>query len=222
MEDIKKLNEKLEQYLEDQIEWRYEKICDIEPLLTNEDSFNENLFNEIFISDVDMYGQLDLKEAVDNIAKYYHEGKLRVAIPTTTKFNFNNNQYHLHLVLGNCVIEQRKIKCKYGVKHILDKHSKENVEQVDKQSLTTEQALLNAMKDIEKALNNGQAFMGKYHKDRLAVLYNGFLYVICYSENPKELTYLHTLFKPDKNYKRTTLKNQYIKVSNPKIAKKDP
>lgn len=49
MENIKKLNEQLEQFLEDEIDWRYEKICDIEPLLTNEDSFNENLFNEIFI-----------------------------------------------------------------------------------------------------------------------------------------------------------------------------
>ena len=206
MKDIKKLNEKLEQYLEDQIEWRYEKICDIEPLPKNEDSFNE-----LLITDIDKYGQLDLKEAVDVMASLYHEGKLRVGIPTKTQFSYKGNTYYLYLVMGSTVYEKKQILCKYGLKHILDKHSKENSE-IETTTLIPEKRLLNAIKDIEIALNKGTAFVDKRDNTKLVIHYNGLLYVICISNNPQELTYLNTLFKPDKKYLKTTLKNRYKKV----------
>lgn len=47
MENIKKLNEQLEQFLEHKIEWRYEKICDIKPIFKNECILNEVLRKDI-------------------------------------------------------------------------------------------------------------------------------------------------------------------------------
>lgn len=213
---IKKLNEKLEELLEDDIEWVYEKICDVEPI-----SKNENVLNELLLGHIDMYGQLNINEAVDTIAEFYHEGKLRVAIPTKTKFKYKDNEYQLFLALGNCVFEQHQLKCKYGIKHILDRHSKENATKIDTQSLTTEKALLQAIKDIENAIDKGKAFMGKYEKDKLAILYKGFLYIICYATKEQEVTYLHTLFKPNKKYLNTTLKRQYEPTNNLTITREN-
>ena len=140
MENIKKLNEQLEQFLEDDIEWVYEKICDIEPI-----SKNENVFNELLITNIDMYGQLDLKEAVDTMAELYHQGKLRVAIPTKTQFSYKGNTYYLYLVMGSTVYEKKQILCKYGLKHILDKHSKENSE-IETTTLIPEKKIIKCYK----------------------------------------------------------------------------
>lgn len=207
MTNIKKLNEKLEQLLEEDIEWVYEKICDIEPIFTNEESINE-----LLITDVDMYGQLDLNDAVDVMANLYHAQKLKVAIPTNTKFSYNGQQYHLFIVMGNVIYDKKQILCKYGIKHILDKHSRENSD-IHTTSLPTEKRLLEAIKDVENALNKGVAFMDKRDDTKLVIYYNGLLYVICISSNPSEITYLHTLFKPDKRYVRNKLKNKYNKVN---------
>lgn len=201
---IKKLNKKLEQLLEDDIEWVYEKICDIEPI-----SKNECILNEVLIKDVDMYGELNLKEAVDNMSKYYHQGKLNVCIPTKTKFVYKQSTYHLHLVMGTCSSTRTQLNCKYGIKHILDKHSNENVTQINNASLSSEKALLQAIKDIEKALDNGKGFYSLEFADRLAIEYNGFLYIICLNNNDKELTYLHSLFKPQKSYLKRGFKKRY-------------
>lgn len=207
MENIKKLNEQLEQYLEDEIEWRYEKICDVELI-----SKNEDVFNELLITNIDMYGQLDLKEAVDTMAELYHEGKLRVAIPTNTKFKYKDKEYHLYIVMGDTIYERKQILCKYGLKHILDKHSKENSE-IETTTLIPEKRILNAIKDIEKAIDNGTAFVDKRDNTKLVIHYNGLLYVICISTNSQEITYLNTLFKPDKDYVKSTLKNRYRKIN---------
>ena len=83
---------------------------------------------------------------------------------------------------------------------------------VNRPFLHPEKRLLNAIKDIEIALNKGTAFVDKRDNTKLVIHYNGLLYVICISNNPQELTYLNTLFKPDKKYLKTTLKNRYKKV----------
>lgn len=214
--DIKRINEEFEQLFEGDIEWVYEPICQIEPL--DKDVLNEQLC-ELLNKNVNMYGMLPLKEAVTTMAELYHEGKLNVAIPTDVKFIYKGLPHNLHLVMGSCAKTNKQIECKYGVKHILDKHSKENVTYIDTQSITKEQTLLNAMKNVDKAIENGAAFIDKYNNDRLALLYNGLLYIICFDTKENELTYLHTLFRPSKNYKNRNLKYYYDKTENPKITK---
>lgn len=197
--DIKKIKEQLEKLLEEQFEWRTETICKVLPLL-----------NELFQDDVDMYGQLKLDEAVDTMKRLYDENKLRVCIPTDTSFSYKGNNLHLHLVMGNCEYANNKLICKYGIKHVLDKHSKQSIERVDDNSLCSEEKLLKAIKNINNALEHGKAFMSTEFSDRLIIQYQGFLYIICYARNEKEITYLHTLFKPTNKYlKRNFPSNKY-------------
>lgn len=206
--DIKRINEEFEQLLEEDedIEWVYEKICDIESLPTNEDNINE-----LLITDVDKYGQLDLKDAVDTMANLYHLGKLKVAIPTTTKFSYKGSQYHLYIVMGDTVYQKKQLLCKYGVRHILDKHSRENSD-IETTTLVSEARLLQAIKDVDKAIEHGTALADKRDTSKLILHYNGLLYVICVATNPQEITYLNTLFKPDKDYLKKTLKKRYNKI----------
>lgn len=191
--NIKELNEKLRFFTEGPIEWKEEIICKIDPTI-----------NELFIKDVDMYGFLNLNEAVDTMINLYHENKLRVCIPTNTAFKYKEKTYYLHLVMGIAEYKNNQIVCKYGIKHIMDKHSKEQTI-VDDNTLCSEDKLTKAIKRVGEALSNGKAFISKEYNDRLVIQYQGFLYVICYSNDDKQLTYLQTMFKPTKEYVKKNL-----------------
>ena len=203
--DFRKINDELIQFLETvDIQWIEEPICEITPQM-----------NELLITDVDMYGCLSISEAVDKMKEFYTEGKLRVAIPTITKFTYKENTYNLYLVMGNVVYSKNKLLCRYGIKHILDKHSKEHAI-IEDGTLCKESVLLNGIKNIETVIDKGKCFIDKNKSDRLVIVYNNLLYVICLNNKDTELTYLQTVFKPNKKFKRN---KNLIKVNNPKIQK---
>ena len=203
--NIREINEKLNEILEaDNVEWVEEVICKITPQM-----------NELLITDVDMYGCLSLSEAVDEMKEFYLEDKLNVVIPTTTEFTYKGTKYNLYLAMGNVVYSRNKLICRYGIKHILDKHSKEHAI-IDNGSLCKESVLLNGIKNIETVIDKGKCFVDKDNTDRLVFVYNNLLYVICLSNKDTELTYLQTVFRPSKKFKQS---HRQIKVANPIVQK---
>ena len=68
-----------------------------------------------------------------------------------------------------------------------------------------QRAIENGVYASRKYENESTAFADKRDTSKLVLHYNGLLYVICVATNPQEITYLNTLFKPDKDYLKKTL-----------------
>ena len=207
--DIKELNTQLKQLLENDIEWVYEPICNIEPVKIDELEKKEILTWE---------GQVDIDKAVDELHEYYKQGKLRVGFPTNTAFIYKEQTYYLALVIGRAVQQDNQLYCKYAYKHIFDKHGKET-KIVDGGTLASEHSLIEAIKNVEEALDNGTPYISKKDPEKLAILFGEFLYIICFSDNPKYVTYLHNLFPPTKDYLKQDFKRGYMKTSPIKVIK---
>lgn len=123
------------------------------------------------------------------------------------------------IVIGNVVrIENNKLFCKYGYKHVFDKHGKET-HIIDGGTLATEKNLKKAISNIETAIDEGTPFISKKDSERLAILHGEFLYIICFSNNPKYVTYLHNLFPPKKGYLKKGFKQMYTKTSPVELVK---
>lgn len=220
--DIKRLNEELEKAFENleivknesdvsdsAVEWAYEHICDIEPVL------HELKQDEI----KEWKEQVDVDEAIENLHKYYKQNKVSVGFPTNTGFKYKGVTYHLMMVIGNVVrIKGNKLFCKYGHKHIFDKHGKET-HIVDGGTLASEERLINGINNIETAINEGVPFISKKDPEKLAILYDELLYIICFSSHPHYVTFLHNLFPPKKSYLKDGFKKTYKKTSPVEVVK---
>lgn len=207
--DIKNLNKELTEILENEIEWVLEPICEIEPVSIDELEKKDILTWE---------GQVDIDKAVDTLHNYYKQGKLRVGIPTNTAFTYKGQTYHLSLVIGNAVQQGNKLYCKFAYKHVFDKHGKET-KIINGGSLASEEDLKNAIKDIENAIDKGHPYISNNNPARLAILYNGFLYIINFAITANEITYLHTLFPPTQKYLNNNFPYLYTKTKRPKVIK---
>lgn len=224
--DIKELNQELHRYLDKSkfietengtvggdIEWAYDPICNIEPILQE---LNQNEIKH-------WKEQVDIDKAIEKLHEYYKQKKVSVGFPTNTGFNYKGTTYHLALVFGNNARVGGKLTCKYGYRHIFDKHGKET-HIIDGGTLATEEALKDAISKIETAIDEGTPFISKKEPDKLAILHGQFLYIICFSNHPQYVTYLHNLFPLKKGYLKRGFKSTYKRTSpvkTVKIAKDD-
>lgn len=151
------------------------------------------------------------EDALNKIKERYDQGLTRAYCPNAIEFEYNKNKYSLAVVLG--VKESSNGMNPHGMAHYLDKHTYTNKQQTK----PTEQDLIKAAKNVKTALSqaikNNDVVLNE--QEQKLIFSNGhYVYIVCLAKDNEELTYLHTLFKDEKN---NYIKRQKRKLRHKKI-----
>lgn len=151
----------------------------------------------------------DYDDALKKIKERYDKGLAKAYCPNAIEFKYNKSMYNLAVVLG--IDKPKEGMNPHGMAHYLQKHTYTNKQQTK----PTEEDLIKAAKNVKTAL--AQAIKNKNivlnQEEQKLIFSNGnFVYIICLAKDDEELTYLHTLFKDEKN--------NYVRRQKKKLRRK--
>lgn len=149
----------------------------------------------------------DYSDALEKLKQKYDNNEILAYCPNATILEYDGESYELAVVLG--IKTTTDGKKPHGLAHILDKHTYTH----DDNTVPTEIDLINATKRIQIELQQATKQKNVLYdpfEHRLIFGNKQYIYVVCLAKDKDELSYLHTLFRPDKpNY----IKKQQAKLN---------